>query len=241
MSTAATPTNNVISLHRAAANDDQQPTTPPPTVAPLDDWGRDHQLAARFWQLSKLRWDLAVGGTHHLPETGGGLIVVNQRHLALAPIFTALAIGAHIDRPIRFAGRVDVTPVGPLVQRLGGLITHFEEISSTLAHGEIVLLAAEPELTNEHCGRIDHHLVGAAVTTDTPVFPAAVISSPGRRSGRIEIGQACIAGDTRRGPLAELELADAIRDQVDTLLIEHGAGPANPLFDILSFANRVMR
>ena len=85
----------------------------------LDDWGRDHAFVRRTWTLARMRWDVSVGGVDHLPRRTGGLIVVNARRLALAPVFTALALGDAAGRPVRFVGRPDVAPLGPALQRLG--------------------------------------------------------------------------------------------------------------------------
>ena len=72
--------------------------------------------------MSRLRWNVAVNGHDRLPKRGGALIVVNTRRFALAPVFAALSIGGAIGRPVRFVGRPDIAPVGPLMQRLGGLL-----------------------------------------------------------------------------------------------------------------------
>ena len=59
----------------------------------VDDWGCDSHAVARAFTASRLRWDVAVGGTEHLPRRAGALIVINARNLSLAPVFAALAIG----------------------------------------------------------------------------------------------------------------------------------------------------
>jgi hypothetical protein len=71
-------------------------------------------------------------------------------------------------------------------------------------------------------GRIKHEHVGAATAAGVEVHPAATMSSPIARSARVEIGQATRPSRRRRGPLAELELADHLRDQIMLLLDEMG-------------------
>jgi hypothetical protein len=191
-------------------------------VNAVDDWGRDPELVDRAITVSRLRWATAVGGTEHLPARAGALVVVNARRFALAPVFAALAIADAIGRPVRFVGRPDVAPLGPLLQRLGGLLPIEAEIEGALRAGEIVLLGAGHEATNTTSGIVDHHLVGAAVAARVRVVPAATTSSPMQRAARVEIGREVKPARSRRGPLAELELADLVEQRIDDLLAEAG-------------------
>src|SRR5690606_39269660 len=120
---------------------------------------------------------------------------------------TALSIGAALDRPVRFVGRPDVAPLGPTLQRLGGLLPLVDEVAGALRGGSLVVLGADHTSTNLHCGRVDHELVGAAVAARVPVVPAAALSSPTGRGARVEVGPAVRLARRRRGPLAEVELA----------------------------------
>ena len=189
----------------------------------LDDWGRDHAFVRRTWALARVRWDVSVGGVDHLPRRTGGLIVVNARRLALAPVFTALALGDAAGRPVRFVGRPDVAPLGPALQRLGGLLSSVDEVKGALRAGELVVLGAAHTTSNGECGVIDHRFVGAAIAVGAAVLPAASSSSPTSREARVEVAPAVRRGRRRRGPLGELELADAVRDRIDALMLESGA------------------
>jgi hypothetical protein len=195
-------------------------------VAPIgshvDDWGRDPDAVARAWSLSQLRWKVTVGGHQHLPARAGALIVVNARRFALAPVYTALAVGGAVGRPVRFVGRPDTAPVGPMLQRLGGLLALPDELTNVLRAGEIVVLGAEHSRHPRRVGRIDHRLVGAAVAAKVKVFPAATASAPFHRGARVEIGAEVRVDRRRRGPLAELELADDLEVAVRQLLVEFG-------------------
>jgi hypothetical protein len=71
-------------------------------------------------------------------------------------------------------------------------------------------------------GRIKHEHVGAATAAGVQVYPAATTSSPFGRNARVEIGPATRPSRRRRGPLAELELADHLRRQIERLLDEMG-------------------
>lgn len=205
------------------------------TANEVDDWGRDNGFVDRCWSLSRMRWDICVGGAEHVPKRTGALIVVNARRFALAPVFAALAIGGAVDRPVRFVGRPDVAPVGPLMQRLGGLLAIEGEIEGALRAGELVVLGADHESGNHRTGRIDHRLVGAAVAAKVRVLPAATISVPMRRSARVEVGTPTRSTRRRRGPLEELELADHLEVRIDALLNELGGATTGTPLDWLPF------
>lgn len=203
----------------------------------VDDWGRDNEFTNRVWAASHARWDISVGGTQHLPKRAGGLIVVNSRRWALAPFFAALAIGARVDRPVRFVGRPDIAPIGPMMQRLGGLLAVEDEIQGALRAGQLVVLGAAPTGTNHRCGAVDHSLVAAAVAARVNVFPAATVSTPTGREARVEIGTAIKLGRRMRGPLKELELAQQAQRTIDLLLGELGGIGASSILNLIP-ANR---
>jgi len=192
------------------------------TANEVDDWGRDNAFVNRVWSLSQLRWNTSVGGAERVPKRAGALIVVNARRFALAPLFASLAIGATTDRPVRFVGRPDVSPVGPMMQRLGALLPVEAEIVGALHAGEVVVIGAAHEFTNRQTGLIDHRQVGAAVAAKVKVLPAATVSVPMRRNARVEIGPAVRIRTRRRGPLEELETADLVQLRIDAMLDEMG-------------------
>ena len=186
----------------------------------VDDWGRDARLSDRIRSVSGLRWDVMIGGQHHLERVRGGLIVVNSRRFSLSPIWAALHLGRALDRPVRFVGRPDIAPAGPALQRLGGLLSDPAELTRVLASGELVVLGAATTMSPHRVGVVDHLLVGAAVAAKVPVFPAATASSSLQRSARLQIGTAVPVNRRRRGPLAELELADDLAIAIGTMLDE---------------------
>lgn len=204
------------------------------TAPEVDDWGRDNAFVDRVWSLSRLRWDVAVGGQEHVPARTGALIVVNARRFALAPVFTALAVGASTGRPVRFVGRPDSAPLGAVLQRLGALLPIEDELEGALRAGEVVVLGSSAAVTNRRCGEIDHRLVGAAVAAKVRVMPAATVSVPGRRNARVEIAPPVTLPRKRRGPLTELELADLLRVRVDEVLDELGGTLTGTPLDWLS-------
>lgn len=197
----------------------------------VDDWGRDSETVRRAFALSRLRWDVAVGGTEHLPQRAGALIVVNARQYALAPIFAALAIGDAMGRPVRFVGRPDIAPIGPLLQRLGGLLPIEAELEGALRAGELVVLGADHRPDNAATGTVDHRLVGSAVAARVRVLPGVTLSAPLQRAARVELGPPVRRTRVRRGPLAELELADALQKRIDELTLEFGGPLTGTLLD----------
>jgi len=186
----------------------------------VDDWGRDARFTDRVRSISGIRWDVVIGGQQHLKRVRGGLVVVNTRRLSLTPIWTALHLGQLLDRPVRFVGRPDSAPAGAALARLGGLLTHTAELSGVLAAGELVVLGAASTISPHSVGVVNHELVGAAVAAKVPVFPAATASSALQRSARLQIGAPVPVNRRRRGPLAELELADDLAIEIGSMLDE---------------------
>lgn len=189
-----------------------------PTV---DEWGRDVRLISALSPLTHLRWDVSVGGAQHLPN-GAALIVVNTRRFALTPVSTALALSDELDRPVRFVGRPDVVPFGPLLRRVGGLLAQPAEIAGALRAGELVVLGATATGNPRHAGTVDHALVAPAIREGVPVHVAATLSSKVSRQARVEVVGALRAGRKRRGPLAEVELAERAQRRLQEVLDELG-------------------
>jgi hypothetical protein len=198
----------------------------------VDEWGRDAQLIEVLTPAARLRWDVSVGGTQHLPKRGGALLVTNARRFSLSTVYSAWALSQSLGRPVRFAGRPDIAPIGPLMQRLGGLLGKPEEIRSALRDGELVVVSTRSANSPRHAGAIDPALIGAAVITGTPVFPVATMSSPFGRAARVEVGPQVRPVGKRRGPLAELELAELTQRHIQRLLdglggVHTGLGPVD--------------
>ena len=184
----------------------------------VDEWGRDAHLIELLSPAATLRWDVSVGGTHHLPKRDGALLVTNSRRFSLTAIYAAWALSQATGRPVRFAGRPDLAPLGPLLQRLGGLLGDPEEIRGALRAGELVVVSAKGTGNPRHAGAIDHAMISSAVTSGRPVFPVASISTPFTRTARVEVGPPVRPHRKRRGPLADLELADLTQRHIQRML-----------------------
>lgn len=184
----------------------------------VDEWGRDAHLIELLTPAATLRWDVSVGGVQHLPKRGGALLVTNSRYFSLSTVYSAWALSKAIGRPVRFAGRPDIAPLGPLMQRLGGLLNKPEEIGGALRANELVVVSAHGTRDPRHAGRVDPQLIGAAIASGTPVHPVASMSTPFGRPARVEVGAAVRPRRKRRGPLAELELADLTQVGIQRLI-----------------------
>ncbi|MFZ4718890.1 MAG: hypothetical protein ACOYMR_05670 [Ilumatobacteraceae bacterium] len=184
----------------------------------VDDFGRDPHLVEALTPFARLRWDVGVGGAQHLPARGGALLVCNSRRWSLSAVYAAMALGETTGRPVRFVGRPDVAPLGPFMRRIGALLARPDEVLGALRHHELVLVSCEPSNHARHAGTVDHSLVGAAVMAGVPVFPVATMSSTVGRSARVEVGPQVRPRRKRKGPLAEVELAEQVQHHLQRML-----------------------
>ena len=187
-------------------------------VHSVDDFGRDPHLIAALAPFARLRWDVTVGGTDHLPVRTGALLVCNTRRFSLSSVYAAFALSEANDRPVRFVGRPDVAPAGSFMRRIGGLLATPADVLGALQHHEIVLISAEGTNHPRNAGKVPHELVGPAVVAGTPVYPVATMSSALGRGARVEVGPQVRPRRKRRGPLAEVELADQVQHHLQRIL-----------------------
>ncbi len=192
----------------------------------VDEWGRDSRLIRLLAPVASLRWDVRVVGSENV-RRGGTLIVVNTRKLALTPVFVAWALSEALDRPVRFVGRPDTVPFGPLLQRVGGLLAQPTEIAGALRAGEVVLLGAAATNRSRHAGSVDPALLAAAIREQVPVHVAASTSTTIGRQVRVDLAPALRMSRKRRGPLAEVELAEQAQHRLQSML-DSPTGLAGP-------------
>jgi 1-acyl-sn-glycerol-3-phosphate acyltransferase len=201
----------------------------------VDDWGRDPAFVCGVHRLARLRWQVTVEGEEHLPRRSGALLVASSRRFSLSALFAALSIAEATGRPVRFVGRPDSSPVGDAMRRLGALLARPDEIAGALRHGELVLIATRPTGSSRHAGTIDYALVAPAVLTGSSIIPVAALSSSSTRAARVKIGPPVRPTARRRGPLAEVELADATQRSLQRLLDSVGLMRSrNPLAMMLA-------
>ena len=199
-----------------------KPDTSDDGLLAVDSWGRDGGLIRMVGPLASMRWDVSVGGAHHIPTHGGALLVATARARSLSSLFAAWALAREIGRPVRFVGRPDIAPIGPLMRRLGGLLTDPDEVSGAIRSGEVVLMTTSATNHPRLAGTVDHHLLAGAVLAKLPVIPVATMSTPIGRAARVEVGAPVAPPRRRRGPLAEVELAADVQRRLQKMLDELG-------------------
>jgi hypothetical protein len=220
-----TPVATVQSLSRAA-------TAPWLTAWDIDDWGRDDTLARAAARLAGVRWTTVTGGLAQLPTDGPALLVVNTRRFRLTPWWAALALSAELGRPVRFVGRTDTAPLGALARRLGGLLARSDEIAGALRHGQLLVVGLTGTLGARTVGTCDPRLLAPAVEQRCPVFPLAADRDDSSRRARLEVAPA-IPRPRRRGPLAEVEMAQRVEARISELLESFGDGRTGTPLDWL--------
>lgn len=188
----------------------------------VDDWGRDDHLVRSLTPFARLRWDVSVGGDHHLPARLGALLVTNDRRFSSSPLYVAWALGEATGRPVRFVGRPDIAPIGAALRRIGALLHHPAEVEGALRNGELVVMGAAVTSHPRHAGSVEHQLIGAAVTAGVGVYPVASMSSLFGRTARVEVGPLVRPRHKRRGPLAEVELAITVQHHLQKMLDQLG-------------------
>jgi hypothetical protein len=155
-------------------------------------------------------------------------MVANHRPLASSIPILAVALRQSTGRALRATGIVDLSVIGPIMRRVGGVIGRPEEVASLLRHGEMVGVWARPEWhLRGRVGRVPQDMVAPALATHATVLPAAVIAMPWSRSTRVEIG-APVSIVHRMGPLGPAELADASRAAIQRL-VDESTPPRWPL------------
>lgn len=199
-------------------------------VHSVDDYGRDPHLIAALSPFARLRWSVTVGGEQHLPARTGALLVCNNRRFSLSAVYSAMALSEATGRPVRFVGRPDVAPIGSFMRRIGGLLASPAEVLGALEHHELVIISAEGTSHPRNAGKVPHELVGPAVIAGVPVFPVATMSNTLGRATRVEVGPQVRPRRKRRGPLAEVELADQVQHHLQRMLdafggVQTGVGP----------------
>lgn len=188
----------------------------------VDGWGRDPWLITALGPVGRLRWDVSVGGAEHIPTDGPALLVANARRFSLASVYASWALSDATGRSVRFTGRPDIAPVGPFMRRLGALLDRPDEVTNALRNGEVVLISAHTTSHPRHVGAIRHELLTGAVLLGAPVIPVATMSNVLGRTARVEVAAAMRRRRQRRGPLAEVELADELQRHLQRQLDELG-------------------
>jgi hypothetical protein len=184
----------------------------------VDEWGLDTDFVSAVSPLLGWRWRVDTVGADVLPRTGSVLLVANCRIGWSEPFVLSRGIREATGRFARVAGVPDVAPVGPILRRLGGVLARPDEIAGLLRAGEMVGLTLGQSIRHRHhAGAVRADLLAPALTTGADVVPVALIGREIGRSWQMVVGPA-IEHPTSRGPLAAAELADRVRNGVQSLL-----------------------
>lgn len=186
----------------------------------VDEWGLDPDLVAVADPVLGVRWEIDVQGADRLPAVGGAVLVFNRRLGVSEPWVVARGIRRATGRFVRTVGVPDVAPVGPFLRRFGAVLDRPDEIAGLLRAGQLVGLPMARDLrSRERVGSLDVERLEAAIATDRPVVPVALVGRELGRTWRIVVGEP-VPYDAEGGPLAAAELAEATRGAVQVLLDE---------------------
>lgn len=185
----------------------------------VDEFGLDPELIELVDPLAALRYRVDVRGAEHVPAEGPAVIVANRRFGVSEPIVLARGVRRTAGRRVRFMGIPDVAPLGPVLRRLGGAVSHPDEVASMLGMGHVVSIPLGRSHRKGVAGPLAPFALEPALALDAPVIPAAVVGREVGRRWRVTLG-APLPRLQGRGPLAMAELADEAREGVQRLLDE---------------------
>ena len=183
----------------------------------VDGWGLDPELVALTDPALSVRWDIEVEGADRLPAAGGAVLVFNRRFGISEPWVIARGIRRARGRFVRTVGVVDVAPVGPALRRFGAVIDRPRRSPASCAAGQLVGLPMSRRLRDRAGRRPQVDRIEAALQTESPVVPVAVLGREAGRRWRVVVGRP-VKPSRRGGPLAAAELTEAVRDRVQELL-----------------------
>lgn len=185
----------------------------------VDLWGGDEDWVRILSALTTPLVRVRVDGLAHLPLDGPAMLVGNRRFGAGEAVAVSLGIHRATQRLVRPVGVPDVSPIGPVLRRLGGVPASPAEIRSLLVAQQLVWVPLSGQWRAGRAGSVAPELLAPAVETGAPVLPIAVVGGELSGSWRIAIGAPLPRPTTtRRSPLVSAELADRARAGVQGLL-----------------------
>jgi len=183
----------------------------------VDPWGLDTDFVAAASPLFGLRWQIETIGADVLPARGPVLLVANSRLGLSEPFVLTRGIRLATGRSVRVAGVPDIAPVGPALRRLGGVLARPDEVGGLLRAGQMVGLTLGPTVRRDRAGSVRADLVAPALDARADVVPVALVGREVGRRWKLVVGPA-IERPPSRGPLAAAELAERVRQGVQTML-----------------------
>jgi 1-acyl-sn-glycerol-3-phosphate acyltransferase len=161
---------------------------------PEDPFGFDEPFRDRvvpvFRFLYERYWRVEAEGLHHVPATGGAILVAN--HSGALPfdgamIVTAMRLEHAQGRTLRFLYDrfVDnLGPVGTFYRRVGGVTASYPNAARLLAAGELVMMfpegiagVAKPFTERYRLRQFRSSFVRLSLTHRVPIIPVAVVGA----------------------------------------------------------------
>lgn len=171
------------------------------------------------WMLTHTIYRVKHKNLHHLPESGGALIVCNH-----VSYMDALLLSAVCPRLIRFVMEEDyanLTPIRGFLRRTGvipisasnrnSIRRAFNDVEQALAEGDIVCIFPEGKLTSD--GEIQEFMRGIDIIlrrSPVPVIPVALKGLWGSYFSRCK-GSACKGLPTRFWSKLEIEAGSPVQ------------------------------
>jgi 1-acyl-sn-glycerol-3-phosphate acyltransferase len=171
------------------------------------------------WMLTHTIYRVKHKNLHHLPESGGALIVCNH-----VSYMDALLLSAVCPRLIRFVMEEDyanLTPIRGFLRRTGvipisasnrnSIRRAFNDVEQALAEGDIVCIFPEGKLTSD--GEIQEFMRGIDIIlrrSPVPVIPVALKGLWGSYFSRCK-GRACKGLPTRFWSKLEIEAGSPVQ------------------------------
>ena len=119
----------------------------------VDDGGRDAHLIELLTPAATLRWDVSVGGIHHLPKRDGALLVTNSRRFSLSAIYAAWAL-SRAGRPVRSPG-APTSPHRTPVAAPRWVAGQSRRDPRGVRAGELVVVSTKGTRNPRHAGAVD--------------------------------------------------------------------------------------
>ena len=186
----------------------------------VDEWGYDGDLVDLLDPVVGLRFHVEVEGAELVPDGGPVVLVANRRFGVSEPLVLARGIRRSTGRRIRFLGIPDVSPLGPVLRRIGGAVHRPAELASLLRAGHAVALPMSRRLHPRRiAGGIDPEQLVPALDAAVPILPVALVGREWSPRWRVHVGEP-VEHPTARGPLALAELAERVEAGVQALLDE---------------------
>ncbi len=186
----------------------------------MDPWGFDPEIHSALMSLGRARWDVAVEGLGHVPESGPVVLVV-QRRLGLSEQGVVSLALAPIGRRVRRVGIPGPEFLEAPLRLTGNVMADPAEVRGLLRDGHAVSVPMARSLRANTPGSLDPLVLQPAVDMGVPILPVAVRGIEWGRKWRVVI-DAPVNAPSEDGRLGAIEMAGRARDAVGALVLSRG-------------------